>query len=410
MRVRTVEYCGKLLPRPLRRNSEVAKLHRLAKSVADDMEAAIESCGVGIHQVSAAGVVGMRVCRVTHVDISDPLRVVVELHSGLTSESLIAASRALAEALRVPTVRVRRLRPGYVEITVGGDSEWPEFVPHGAPLETATQPAYVGYSLENGDVRVSMLDGAHWIAQGTTRTGKTTFLYSLLSQFAECPDVVVAGSDPSGILLRPWTYRRDQHAGWQAVGMSNPVQHVEVLRRLVKLMDARIAGIPEGADKVPVSVSDPLMLVVLEEFPALVTSLRQESKKLYEEALGYYLRLLSESAKAGFRLLVVAQRADAEVLGGGYARSQISTRLSFALDSPDSLSLLHPSADRAVLGEHVEAPDGRALLSRRKCALDVVQVPYVTVQDYWKAVVGEWAQSEVGNVLSPVHGFPDFQR
>lgn len=410
MRTRTVEYGGKLLPRPLWKNSEAARLHRLAKSVADAVEVAIEGCGLGSPQVSAAGVVDMRVCHVVHVDIADPLRVVVELRAGLTSDSLIAASDALAEALRVPAVKVKRLRPGYVTITVGGDDEWPEFIPHGLPLKTATQPAYVGYSLANGDVRVSMLDGAHWIAQGTTRTGKTSFLYSLLSQFAECPDVVVTGSDPSGILLRPWTRRRDHHAGWQAVGMSNPVLHVEVLRRLVKLMDARIAGIPNGDDKVPVSVSDPLMLVVLEEFPALVTSLRQESKKLYDEALGYYLRLLSESAKAGFRLLVVAQRADADVLGGGYARSQISTRLSFALDSPDSLSLLHPSADREVLAEHVEAPDGRALLSRRKCALDVVQVPHVTVKDYWKAVVGESAQYEDGNVLSPARSFPVFQR
>lgn len=388
-KTRTVEYDGRLLRQPLTRYSRLAYWHRAAQVVAEAVEAAVDASGVKRGAVSAAGIPDVRGGWVRHVCLDDPIRVTLELAPGVVSEDVIDQADTIAEALRVPSVVVERIRPGFVSVTaVRKSAEWPRYLPPALPVFGAYSEVYVGLSRESGHVRARWTELAHMVVQGTTRMGKTSFLYSLLSQYAEAPDVVVAGSDPSGILLRPWARRQDQHAGWQAVGTTSLEAHVSLLERLTKMMDSRISAIPEREDKTTVGESTPLVLVVMEEFPSLVNGLKQKSKQLHDEAIRYYWRLLSESAKAGMRMLIVAQRADADVLGGGYARAQCSTGVSFALDTAESLKLLHGSGDMDRLAQHTTAPPGQALVSLPGRGLDVVRVPHVDVGRYWDTVLG----------------------
>src|SRR5690606_26752788 len=79
---------------------------------------------------------------------------------------------------------------------------------------------------------------AHMIVQGATRSGKSRFIYGLLSQLAQCSDVRISGSDVTGLLLRPLVGTR--HGDDLALGTRNIAEHAQVLERLVAVMDDRI--------------------------------------------------------------------------------------------------------------------------------------------------------------------------
>ncbi|WP_440717533.1 hypothetical protein [Gordonia oryzae] len=115
----------------------------------------------------------------------------------------------------------------------------------------------------------------------------------------------------------------------------------EVQRRLEGLYTAR-------ADMVTrFSVGLPLLVVVLEELPGIMRQL-----EAYDAASGFrpaerlaprfrerFETLAAEAAKVGVRLLCLAQRPDAGILGG-YAREQLTTRVSFRVSNPDGLRMM----------------------------------------------------------------------
>ena len=74
------------------------------------------------------------------------------------------------------------------------------------------------------------------------------------------------------------------------------------------------------------------------------------------------LRLVSEGRKAAFRVLMLAQRFEANAVGGGYARDQFALRLSFRVPG-ESLVMLHGEDARRLGPEHANAAPGVAYLS-----------------------------------------------
>ncbi|OLM28244.1 hypothetical protein Ae717Ps2_6731c [Pseudonocardia sp. Ae717_Ps2] len=53
-------------------------------------------------------------------------------------------------------------------------------------------------------------------------------------------------------------------------------------------------------------------------------------------------RLLAEGAKAGYRLVLIVQRAEAAIVGA-FERAMCSLRISFRTDNRASVELLHPA-------------------------------------------------------------------
>jgi hypothetical protein len=51
--------------------------------------------------------------------------------------------------------------------------------------------------------------------------------------------------------------------------------------------------------------------------------------------------MLAEAHKVGFRVVIAAQRTEASIVGSA-ERAQCAGRLSFRVDSKDSINLLHP--------------------------------------------------------------------
>lgn len=102
-----------------------------------------------------------------------------------------------------------------------------------------------------------------------------------------------------------------------------------MLERLTAEMDARIRSIAPGRDSVdlgPESMTSavpmsstrrsvcPLLVVVLEEYPGLLRVLDGTDKGLGRAARAAVARLLAEGGKAGVRVVLVAQRAEANIV------------------------------------------------------------------------------------------------
>ena len=72
--------------------------------------------------------------------------------------------------------------------------------------------------------------------------------------------------------------------------------------------------------------------------------------------------MFGESAKAGICLLLISQRADANIVGS-CERDQCSHGVSFRLPSLTGLQMLHADADKGIAAEHATARSGVVLLS-----------------------------------------------
>lgn len=193
-------------------------------------------------------------------------------------------------------------------------------------------------------------DATHIAVQGQTRSGKSVFAYAMLTQLAACDSVIIAGADPSGILLAPFVGTR--HEPWQALGTRNPERVLEVLGRAVDEMDRRTALLGEMVkDKLTAFTPDlPLLVVVLEEYPGLRRAIEATDQasgggsgsKLLPLVDLAIARLLAEGAKVGVRVFLMAQRLGVDVLKGG-DRSNIPTRISFRMDKAEAVGMLHES-------------------------------------------------------------------
>lgn len=393
-----VSYHGRLLRQSIRRRPEIDRLYRIAKEVAVDVEAALEGCGLGAAMMSAAGTPGVWNSRVTHVDIAEPVRVTIALRPGIVFDDLEQVADRLAEGLRVPLVELEHRRPGFVVLTAPTpDDPWSHPVPSAAPVGSVLDPVFLGRAEDGSSVNWNPLEDMHTIVQGQTRSGKTTGIYGMLSQLSKARDVHVTGCDPTGLLLRPWS-RLEHHRGWQSLGMADPTAHVDVLERVVERMDARIARLPEGADRVEIGPDQPLTLVVMEEYPSLVKALKTTNRTAHGRLSAALFRLLTEGAKAGIRVLLVSQRADAEIVGG-FERAQCSTRLSYRVDSVDALRMLHPGVGPELAAEHATVRPGICLLTRPGEPLTRLRAPNTSYADYVKTV-------DPDGGAAPVHPFP----
>lgn len=357
-----------------RRRAERAQL-RESRALVEDLDhiwrVACEHVGL-CHTVDVAAGTTVVTPGLANADTSGPDPVlVVRLLPGQLPDDFRApdvASR-LSAALGCDRIRVEPRGPYWIRVALlAGDPLDADVV---TPLPVREQsvndtPIMIGRDELGAPIAMPWSVIPNACVQGATRSGKSVWCYSVLAQLARLVDVVIAGSDPSGLLLgRPW--KGTAHREWQAVGSGDVLVHRDLLVRLVEEMDRRIAELPPRTDKITeFSASQPLIVIVLEEFAGLlrlastITPPKGEAK-LRDQLLGLYGRLVSEGHKAGMRLMVITQRADTTVVGG-FERGQLGLRISFRVDDPEALAMLHGSDGRAELEQHRYSPPGVALL------------------------------------------------
>nr|MBA2308441.1 hypothetical protein [Pseudonocardiales bacterium] len=251
----------------------------------------------------------------------------------------------------VPMVRVTPHRYGWIKVTllIRDPLTHPMPLPHRPPGTSATAPVLLGADEYGRPVTINFGERVHLIVQGRTGSGKSRLSYAVLQQLATAPDAIIAGSDPSSVLLRP--FQGSRHAPWQVLG-GNAHQHVELLEQLVAEMDTRLSAIPYRVDELPLTLVAPMVFVVLEEWLALL-GLAAGDKKLRDRLALAARRLAAEGGKVNVRVIMLPQRAEANELGGGLLRGQFAYRLSLPVDNVDAVRLLHPTVPIPQAEAHV---------------------------------------------------------
>lgn len=321
-------------------------------------------------------------------DAHTPTTFVVELRSGQVIEDLEDAGRELAAALFCHRLRFEPLDGPYIHVTLV------QHDPHAGVVHTVDQlpgTLTLGPDEFGTPIRFEPARLPHIALQGTTGGGKSTALYWLLRQMVASPGIRIAGVDPSGLLFRPLP-----EDPWRVSGLRDLQSAVEVLGSLVDEMDARCTAMPWDDDKLPCGPDEahPWLFVVLEELPGLLTALDSREAKLGKLARSHISRLAAEGRKVGLRLVMIAQRFDANSTAGATVRNNAGLRLSFQVENRAAVEFLHEGCPPDLADDHTHAAPGVALLTSPGEAVRRVRFPVVTYQ--------QWAQDARAYTFVPV--------
>lgn len=376
--------------RPVHRRERLADEHEVDALIWSWRSACV---GAGLcHTVSTATGPTDSVPRIVDVVLGPPTVFFAELLPGQIVADVRAVAHRLAGSLGVPALRVESQGVRHVRLELlAEDPLAVGTVARARPVVSALEQLVLGADELGRPVPVELGDSAHLIVQGASGSGKSVGMYGLLGQLAPAADVRVVGSDITGLLLAPWAARPDVAPSWCALGTRDPAAHVRALGRVVDEMDARIAAMPPGCDSVPITPACPLLLAVVEELPGLMRVLDTAGNGLEKAARGHLDRIVGEGRKAGIRALLIAQRADAKILGG-YARGQASHTISFRVDTLAALAMLHADVDKLTAAEHATAPPGVALLSAPGVPLLRFRAPLTTYPVYCAEVAAGYGQ------------------
>lgn len=226
----------------------------------------------------------------------------------------------------------------------------------------------VGETEYRDSVAYDFATPSHIALAGATRSGKSALAYWLLGQLSAMPWVRIVGSDISRLLLAPF-------AGdpLVALGQDDLDAHARALEGVDKLVRDRLDRlVAERRDKIgEFTVACPLVVVVIEEFPSLLELAKtldastSPRGRLEARLRSVFLRLVTQSAKCGIRMMVIAQRMDASILQG-VARSNIETR--FLLRSDEAgIEMMIPDLD----------DQQRAFLARARPGVGFMTAPCV---------------------------------
>jgi DNA segregation ATPase FtsK/SpoIIIE, S-DNA-T family len=334
-------------------------------------------------------------CKTIHVptvvaaDDGPPQAFTIRALPGQTLAHYEAHAQTLAECLDVARARFVRAGPRLMRLELFETDPLLDDVPLplGA-LGSAHGLLLLGVDDTGLRYRISPADMVHLAVQGATGSGKSVFTYGLIGQMLSTPEVLLAISDPSGLLTRP--FEGTDHAPWQVSGTSEPDAHVWLLERLVHEMDTRIRTIPHRRDQVELGEDCPLIEVILEEYPGLLRALddgRRAGGRV-EKVKRLVGRLISEGRKAGIRLVILANRFEAAVVDG-FTRDQCTVKVSFRVGNGDSIAMLHPTG-RLEAEAHATAAAGVALLSGPGLALARIKSPYIGQPDGETAYAAYW--------------------
>lgn len=341
--------------------------------------------GTGLHRVTQT-VTGPTVTTpaLVHVVLGPPTILTVALLAGQVAADVRAVAVRVAAALGVAGVHVHPRGPGHVLVELLDRDPLADVVP--LDLTARSPGAVLLGRTETGEPITldSWVDAGHAVVQGVTGAGKSGFAYAVLAQLVRDSAVRVAGVDPTGLLLRPFAGTAD--ARWQVTSLRDPGAVEVLLTRLVDELDARVAALPVHLDRVELGPDRPCVLVVLEEFPGLLRALDAADVKLGKRVRALVARLLAEGRKAGVRVLLLAQRAEAATIGA-FERAMCDLRVSFRTDNRSAVELLHPGTDSDTADAHTTALPGVALISRPGHPLSRFRAPWLGSYAAYSAAV-----------------------
>lgn len=108
---------------------------------------------------------------------------------------------------------------------------------------------------------------------------------------------------------------------------------------------------------------------------------RKTAEKREAQVRSGISRLIAEGAKVGVKVMMIAQRFDASIIGGA-ERSNIAYRITHRVDNSDAVRMLHPNATDDLIEYATEFPTGRALVQWPAEKPEIVQSDLIEYQDY----------------------------
>lgn len=247
----------------------------------------------------------------------------------------------------------------------------------------------IGRKEEGGDLALNLINAAGHIAlQGATRSGKSVTSYCILSQCAADRRIEVWGIDPTGVLLSPWKGQ----PGVRATGLADLDAVTGVIDKALETLTLRLAELDLlGTDKIEPDRKHPLVLMVLEEWPGTIKALKDADGGLKppERREGRVRagvsRLVAEGAKVGIKVMMIAQRFDASIIGGA-ERSNIAYRITHRVDNGDAVRMLHEGSTPELIETVVKLAPGRAIAEWPGETPEVFQADWIEYADYRSAV------------------------
>jgi S-DNA-T family DNA segregation ATPase FtsK/SpoIIIE len=383
----TVTSAGRWTPLGwLRRREEARRLAWWRTVLGWQWSDTMEGAGLGHHTLTAAGIPHTSTAQVHSVDPGPPVTLIVRMLPGQVVGDFRQQADRIAEGMGVPMVRIAHYGHGWIKVVLL--TRDPLTTPMPLPARPAGAsvcgPVLLGANEYGQPVTIDFAQRVHLIVQGRTGSGKSRLSYGLLQQLATAPDAIIAGSDPSSVLLRP--FQGTRHAPWQVLG-ADVATHAEALDGLVDEMDNRLAAIPDRCDVLPLTAKHPMVFVILEEWLALL-GLAGSDRKLRDRLTIAARRLAAEAGKVNMRVIMLPQRAEANELGGGLLRGQFAYRLTLPVDNVEAVRLLHPTVPTPLAEAHVtHGQPGIALYHAPGQDLGRLRTPWMPDYGaYWDAI------------------------
>lgn len=321
--------------------------------------------------------------------ITGGFSVEADLIPGQRERDWIDRADAFASAWALHTVTVDPLRPGTVLIRAYARDMLADTRDVSGIDRHRGAPQILGRTEDGGDLTLDLVrDGGHTVLQGMTGSGKSSTSYVLLSQLAGRDDCEVWGVDPSGVLLSPW----ERHRGHRVLGTRDLDAVVTVTGQAVDEMEQRLEHLLTlGRDSLTVNRDCPAIVFVIEEFPGLMGALATADRALKPAerrepiVRANVARLLMEGRKVGIRVVIMAQRADASIIGGA-ERSNVAWRITHRVDKSEAVAMLHEAADRQTVERIARFNPGDAWIEGPGLAPCRIRADFLAYEPYAEQV------------------------
>jgi len=259
---------------------------------------------------------------------------------------------SLAQVWSVPRVKVSQPAPGRVRaraflrepldalipsplITPAHDGLW---LPNVAPGSLSPYQDVLLLIDEDGNpITVNLVEAAHMLIAGVTRSGKSITVNTLLGAFSLMHSVRLRIIDANLGTVAPWW--RTAHTVCDDIDLDRPT---EILREIREEMERRKALFWQlRADKLTQFTPDlPIEVFVIDE---LANYAKHPDKKKREIFLAELLAVASQGHKFGIRIILITQKPEADIIPTSI-RTNLSGRIFHRVDTPEDFKHGFPGA------------------------------------------------------------------
>lgn len=287
----------------------------------------------------------------------------------LTAATWADHAEYLAESWEVSRVRVTAPRPGRIRARAFLREPLEAFVP--SPLITEHEglwlPAIAPGSLapdhpvllmldEDGrPIRVNLVDSAHMLIAGVTRSGKSVTVNTLLGAYSLMHSVRLRIIDANLGTVAPWW--RTAHTVCDDIGLERPTEILQEIREEMEFRKRYFWHL--RTDKLTDFSPDmPLDVLVIDE---LANYAKHPDKKKREAFLAELLAVASQGHKFGVRIILITQKPEADILPTSI-RTNLSARICHRVDTTEDFKHAFPgAADMDITAADRAMPPGVAV-------------------------------------------------